>query len=104
MDADLNTPAALAAVFACMSWSRTSNLSADERTSLRSFCGVLSQTFGCFDVAEEVIPRDVQSLMDARAAARAAEDFAESDRLRDLMGKAGYEVRDTQEGQMIRRR
>ncbi|OGJ68931.1 cysteine--tRNA ligase [Candidatus Peribacteria bacterium RIFCSPLOWO2_12_FULL_55_15] len=104
MDADINTPAALAAVFDCMTWSRTSPLSSDERKSLRSFCGSLSHTFGCFDAAEEVIPRDVQSLMDARAAARAAKNFAESDRLRGFIEKTGYEVRDTPKGQVVRRR
>ncbi len=103
MDADLNTPAALAAIFDGMTWSRTAPLSAEERKSLRHFCGILSQTFGCFDAAEEVIPHDVQSLMDARTAARAAKNFAESDRLRGCIESAGYEVRDTPQGQVIRR-
>ena len=104
MDADLNTPAALAAVFACMTWSRRSERTADEQKSLRNFCGVLSKTFGCFDRAEEVIPDNVQLLIDARSRARAAHDFVESDRLRGSIEKTGYEVRDTPQGQVLRRR
>lgn len=104
MDSDLNTPAALAAVFDCMAWSRRSVISGDERTSLLNFCDVLRSTFGCFDAVEESIPTAVAKLCDARAAARVRKDFAESDRLRREMESIGYEVRDTQKGPVVRRK
>lgn len=43
-------------------------------------------------------PPDVTALADRRAAARAAKDFAESDRLRDELADAGWVVRDGPEG------
>lgn len=43
-------------------------------------------------------PSDVQALAQERAAARAARDWAASDRLRDAIGSAGWTVRDTPAG------
>ena len=48
-----------------------------------------------------VIPEKVQSLLDARAFARARKDFAESDRLRDEILALGYTVKDTGSGQKL---
>ncbi|MEX2290715.1 MAG: glycosyltransferase [Mycobacteriales bacterium] len=42
----------------------------------------------------DVPPPDVAALAERRAAARAAKDFAESDRLRDELAEAGWSVRD----------
>ena len=39
-------------------------------------------------------PAEIVALARARAEARAARDFAESDRLRDEISAAGWEVRD----------
>ena len=46
-------------------------------------------------------PRGVQEVADARAVARAAKDFAASDRLRDELTALGWAVRDTAEGQQL---
>ena len=43
-------------------------------------------------------PADVLALAEARARARAARDFAESDRLRDVLAEAGWTVRDGPDG------
>jgi cysteinyl-tRNA synthetase len=45
------------------------------------------------------LPEGAASLLEQRAAARAARDFATSDRLRDELAALGVEVRDTPEGQ-----
>ncbi len=47
------------------------------------------------------IPADVQALVDARAAARAAKDFAQSDALRDQILALGWQVKDTAHGQEV---
>jgi cysteinyl-tRNA synthetase len=49
-----------------------------------------------FDV--DAAPEDVVGLAEARVAARAAKDYAESDRLRDAIAAAGWEVRDVPGG------
>ncbi len=51
--------------------------------------------------APRTVPADVQDLIDARAAARAAKDWAESDRLRDAIAALGVTVLDTPDGQRI---
>ena len=104
IDQDLNTPAALSCVFNAMTTARLGGSTDYTRTGLIDFVRIVRRTFGCFHAAEEVISHDVQSLIDARSAARATKNFAESDRLRGLIEKTGYEVRDTPKGQVVRRR
>jgi cysteinyl-tRNA synthetase len=48
---------------------------------------------GLSDPAERIAPL-VEALIERRAAARAAKDFATSDALRDTLAEAGVEVRD----------
>jgi len=45
------------------------------------------------------LPDGAQELLDARAAARTAKDFAASDRLRDELAALGVAVKDTPGGQ-----
>lgn len=49
----------------------------------------------------DAVPAEVQALADARAEARAARDFAESDRLRDRIAEAGWVVRDGPDGYVL---
>jgi cysteinyl-tRNA synthetase len=53
--------------------------------------------------ADEALPAEIQTQLDARAAARKAKQWAESDRIRDALRAAGWEVKDTPSGQKIRR-
>ena len=46
-------------------------------------------------------PPHLAELLEARAAARAAKDFAASDRLRNAVAEAGWVVRDTPDGQQL---
>ena len=97
MNADLNTPEALAVIFNTMSESRKN----DTVTRYPNFIQLIQDTFGCFD-SEEVtsVPADVQKLLDQRAAARLNKDYASSDQLRDQLQALGYEVRDV-DGEQI---
>ncbi len=104
-DADLNVSGALAAVHGCihtMNSSRSPNQST--RDALKLFIQKIRDTFGCFDpeVAAD-IPAAVTQLKEQRAAARAAKDFAASDRLRDEIKNLGYEVRDEGKEQKIKK-
>jgi cysteinyl-tRNA synthetase len=54
--------------------------------------------FGLGSVAEDAAaPAELVALAEARIAARAAKDWAESDRLRDAIAAAGWVVRDVAE-------
>ena len=56
---------------------------------------------GSADTGDE-IPAEIQEMLDQRAAARAAKDFAESDRLRDAIAAAGWIVIDGKDGQTVK--
>ncbi|MDA1209146.1 MAG: cysteine--tRNA ligase [bacterium] len=104
MNSDLNTPAALAVVFDCMTWSRGQSFSAEAHKELSAFIAMVRSTFGCFDAEEAAdIPADVQALVDQRAAARTNKDYDASDKLRDEIKVLGYEVRDDGGEQIIRK-
>jgi cysteinyl-tRNA synthetase len=101
---DLNTPRALAVTWEV---ARSGELSAPEKaTLLREFDDVLG-----IDL-REAIPRAevresdprIDDLVRQRDAARARRDFAESDRIRDLLGAEGIVVDDTPDGARWRRR
>ena len=47
------------------------------------------------------IPEEVLKLVEARKQARQEKNWAESDRLRDLIKEKGYEVKDTKEGMVL---
>ncbi len=99
MNADLNTPAALAAIFDAMTHSRN-----HPQESCANFIEMIRHTFGCFDAEEEKIPDEIEQLKIARDSARASKNFAESDRLRGEIEGRGFTVKDTKEGQMIRKK
>jgi cysteinyl-tRNA synthetase len=96
---DFNTPAARAELFA---WVAEANrrLDAGERLGpgrleemLRAF-GLESLMSG----DDERPPEDVERLAAEREEARGARDFELADRLRDELGRRGWEVRDTADG------
>jgi cysteinyl-tRNA synthetase len=105
---DFNTPEAWAALDGLV---RAVNLAVEgQRPSadqLREAKRVIVELLDVFalapsdDEAPAGIPAEVQALADARVTARAARDFAESDRLRDAIAVLGFEVRDTAEGQQV---
>jgi cysteinyl-tRNA synthetase len=66
---------------------------------LRAFDAVL----GILADDADAVPPEVAALLDARVAARAARDWAASDRLRDELAALGFLVEDTHDGQRWRR-
>lgn len=104
LDDDLNVSAALALVFDAAAKFRGTNIPDREALKeLLKFIEIISKTFGCFESEEIKIPENVQKLIDDRAAARANKDFKGSDRLRDEIAALGFEVRDTSEGQIVKK-
>jgi cysteinyl-tRNA synthetase len=81
LDDDFNTPDALALMH---EW---------RRRGLHAELGRALSLFGLVTKAAEA-PRELVQLAEQRQAARVAKDFAESDRLRDEIASAGWDVRD----------
>ena len=99
---DLNLPRALAALFALV---RDANGKggAGVLPVFRKMDEVLGVIF-FGKSGREAVPAEVQSLLDARAEARRAKNWAESDRLRDAIAAMGWAVTDSREGQACSRK
>ena len=55
------------------------------------------------EVTDDAVPPELMEKANARQAARAANDFAAADRLRDEIHAAGYRLVDTAEGPRLER-
>lgn len=104
MDDDLATPRALAALSPLVRAVREGAFGATTAGEVLSF---LEQTvepaLGILDLEEVQVDDEIQALIDARLAARAARDFAESDRIRDDLQARGIVLEDTAQGTTWRR-
>ena len=108
LDDDLNVARALAALFdGARELNRridARSLSSDDAARAAAFVRDVDRVLGVTaDVAEERLPDDLAALLDARATARAARRWAESDRLRAELAERGVLVEDTRDGQRWRR-
>jgi cysteinyl-tRNA synthetase len=107
LDDDLNVSAALAAVFELV---REVNrridgraLSTADASTVRDWLRATDAVLGVLpDEADELAP-ELRALLDDRVTARAARDWAASDRLRDELAQRGIAVEDTRDGQRWRR-
>ena len=106
LDDDLNVSAALAAVFDLV---RDLNRRIERRSLSRADARRALEALRDLDQVLAILPDEtgslapaVAALLDARAAARAARDFAASDRLRDELATHGVTVEDTRDGQRWR--
>jgi cysteinyl-tRNA synthetase len=106
-DDDLNVSAALAAVFDLV---RELNRRIDARTLSTGDAGAAIDWLRATDTVLGVLPDEtvdlepeLRSLLEERIAARAARDWAASDRLRDELAARGIAVEDTRDGQRWRR-
>lgn len=107
LDDDLAISPALAALFDLV---RDLNRRVAERSLSTADAGLalralrdLDTVLGVLPDGEDTLPGELSALLDARAAARAARDWAASDRLRDELASRGILVEDTRDGQRWRR-
>jgi cysteinyl-tRNA synthetase len=75
-------------------------LTAVQAHQLNSAWTTIDAVLGLGD-ASHSIPADVQALLDQRATARKAKDFAKSDELRKAIATLGWKVKDTAKGQEL---
>ncbi|MGI6316589.1 MAG: cysteine--tRNA ligase [Christensenellales bacterium] len=106
MDDDMNTADAISVLFDMIrvtnSWVAkdcTRETASSALSGLEELSGVIGMLTRVF---VEKLPHEIQVLADARAAARKARNWNESDRLRDEILAKGYSVEDTKDGQKIR--
>jgi len=108
---DLNTPKAFAALFELVrhanAWMQGGAVSPanaaavlDVFRRMDSVLGVIF--FGKSEKAE--VPPEIMSLLNLRAEARKAKNWAESDRIRDEIAAAGWVVKDSRDGQSVTRK
>ena len=105
LDDDFNTADGISVIFEIVA-DVNKNVSAESSKEMISFAldlireltgvlGLLSK-----DKKDEISP-EIQSLLDARAEARANKDWAKSDEIRDALKEMGIIVKDTAQGQQI---
>ncbi len=104
---DLNISGAMAAVFELV---RAGNraldagvVSAGEASAVLEVWRSFDRVLGFLFPASDEIPAEVQQLVTERTAARAAKNWAESDRLRAAIEAAGFQIKDTPQGPKVRR-
>jgi cysteinyl-tRNA synthetase len=107
LDDDLSISPALGAVFDLV---RDLNRRIAERTlsgvdAGRALAALrdLDRVLAVLPESADELPADLAALLEARLAARAARDWAASDRLRDELAAAGVVVEDSRDGQRWRR-
>lgn len=109
MDDDLNTADAIAAVFDLIREINTNIQGADpENQGYAKFASELyAELTGVlgllYNKKEEPIPEEILALLEERAAARKAKDFAKADALRDAITAQGYIVEETRQGTKVRK-
>jgi len=93
---DLNMPVAMSVVWEVAKRTEKSKKLAE---LLKKFDRVLGIKID--EHKEEEIPDDIKELLTKRAEARKNKDWAESDKIRDIIKEKGYIVKDSKEGQTV---
>ena len=95
---DLNMPQALSVVWDVVRYNQKSK---DLYNLLIKFDEVLGLDLASYEKEEETLPEEILELVSLRNEARANKNWAESDRLRDLLIEKGYSVKDSKEGTIV---
>ncbi len=105
MDDDFNTPQALAAIYDFIRETNKLDLSEEETKKIIETMKKIDQVLGIMTFEEETkIPEEIKELLEKRAKARKEKNWEESDRIREEIRKKGYEVADTPEGQIVKKK
>ncbi|HEV7238036.1 MAG TPA: cysteine--tRNA ligase [Thermoanaerobaculia bacterium] len=107
MDDDLNTAGALGALFTFIRDANTAidagRISPGDAEGMRAALRKIDPVLDIFPEIEQSIDAEIEALIAARNAARKARNFAESDRIRDLLLSRGILLEDTPRGVRWRR-
>jgi cysteinyl-tRNA synthetase len=99
---DLNTPEALAALFTLISDLNAQDdhvaLTREERDAVLAFLDEADAIFAAWPHEEASLDAEVEALIEARRAAKAAKNWAEADRVRDHLKAMGIVLEDRKDG------
>ena len=103
---DLNTPIAIAHLFDAVRLINGGKLSNDDKAALAKFfdevvggvLGLKDEEAGASNKALQALEGVMQLVLESRKKAREEKNWAESDRIRDLLASYGITVKDTKEG------
>ena len=102
MDSDLNTSAALAAIFDFVrhTYQRDgrNGISAGDAQAALNFIHEIDEVFDVLRTQPELLDEEISGQIEARQAARRRRDFAEADRIRQYLLSKGIALEDTREG------
>ena len=95
---DLNMPVAMSVV-----WDVVKNPVKSKKLQnlLLKFDEVLGLDLKNYQKQENVLPEEIKKLVKERNVARANKNWAESDRIRDVLIEKGYTVKDSKEGTIV---
>lgn len=95
---DLNMPVAMSIVWDIVKNPKKSKAYAE---LLLDFDRVLGFNLDSYEKQETSLPEEIQKLVAERNDARANKNWAESDRIRDILIEKGYTVKDSKEGTIV---
>ena len=108
LDDDLNTAGALGALFTFIRDGNTAmdagRISPGDAEGMRAALRKIDPVLDLFPDVEQSIDAEIEALIEQRTAARKARNFAESDRIRDLLLSKGIVLEDTPGGVRWRRK
>ena len=97
---DLNMPVAMSVVWEVVKYPQKSK---DLKALLLKFDTVLGFDLEHYQNKEQELPQEIQALVKQRDFARQNKNWAESDRIRDILIDQGYTIKDTSQGTMIQK-
>lgn len=95
---DLNMPIAMSVVWDII---KNPKKSKDLANLLLKFDEVLGLNLANYEKKADELPEEIQALIEERNEARKNKNWAESDRIRDVLIEKGYNVKDSKEGTIV---
>lgn len=93
MDDDFNTANALTVLFDLAKWINSGHYTQAVKETFGQFLEIFGLVF-----QEEILDEEIEKLITQRQEARAAKNFQEADRIRDILAQQGIRLLDTKEG------
>lgn len=93
MDDDFNTANALTVLFDLAKWINSGHYTEEVKAVFEQFLTIFGLVF-----QEDILEEEIEKLIAQRQEARAAKNFQEADRIRDMLAQQGIRLLDTKEG------